>query len=63
MNKRSIKKHFNCCYYGSAVHFEFKGIEINTIILFFSIKTQKNIIKGSAVVHHLRNASTVKVDH
>ena len=64
MNKRSIK-YLNFLYYSSAVHFEFGGIEINTIILFFSVKNQKNIIpviEGSAVVYHFRNVSTVKFD-
>ena len=32
------EKHLNWCYYGFAVHFEFEGIEVATIILFFSIE-------------------------
>ena len=39
---------------------------MNTIILFFSVKNGKNIIpviKGSVVVYHYRNVSTVRVDH
>ena len=42
----------------AAVHFEFGGTKINTIILFFSVNNEKNlipVIEGSAVIHHLRN--------
>ena len=34
------KRHLNCFNYDSAVHFQFEGIEINKIILFFSVKTK-----------------------
>ena len=34
--KEEIKKDLNCCFYDSAVHFEFSGIKFNKIILFFS---------------------------
>ena len=37
MNKMS-KKNLNYCYYNSMVHFEFKGIKVDTLILFFSVK-------------------------
>ena len=53
MSKRSIKI-LNCCYYDSTVHFEFEGIEINSIILFLALISKKNIIlvtEGNAVVH------------
>ena len=45
--KREAKKHLNCSYYDSAVHFDYEGIEVAKII-FFSVKKLKkyNIYHG-----------------
>ena len=40
--KEENKKHLNCCYYDSAVHFGFEGIEIEVAaIIFFSVEKLK----------------------
>ena len=44
--KYADKKHLNCCYYDSAVHFEFEGIEVATIIFLLALKNlKKNIFE------------------
>ena len=38
--KEVNEKHSNCCYYDSAVHFEFESLKVNKIILFFRVKNR-----------------------
>ena len=54
------------CNYDSVAKFGMEVVGINTIILFLPKKLEKHhipVIEVSAVVHHLRKVSTVRIGY